>query len=142
MVTRADVVAEARTWIGTPFHHNACLKGVGVDCIHLPIGACKNIGAIPSDYEAPAYSSNPDGVTLREHCDRNMISVPKDAMRPGDICLFAIDIDPQHVGIVGDYRYGGLSVIHSVYKRGVIETRLMFSRALQFVAAYRIPGVE
>lgn len=141
MVTRAEIVAEARTWIGTPFHHGACLKGVGVDCIHLAIGACRVIGAIPEEYAAPSYTMTPDG-RLREHCDRNMVSVPQQAMRPGDVCLFAIDLDPQHVGIVGDYRYGGLSVIHAVYKRGVIETRLMFSRALRFVAAYRIPGVE
>jgi len=32
MATRDDVVTEALTWEGTPFHHHARLKGVGVDC--------------------------------------------------------------------------------------------------------------
>ena len=29
---RAAVVAEARTWLRTPFHHAARLKGIGADC--------------------------------------------------------------------------------------------------------------
>jgi hypothetical protein len=29
---RAAVVAEARSWIGTPYHNCADIKGVGVDC--------------------------------------------------------------------------------------------------------------
>lgn len=142
MVTRAEVVAEARSWIGTPFHHHACVKGVGVDCIHLAIGVCKMIGIISREYEAPAYSMTPDGVSLQQHCDRNMTRVRMDEMQPGDLCLFAISLDPQHVGIVGDYRYGGKSIIHALCGRGVVETRLMFSSALRFISAYRLPGVE
>lgn len=30
--SRSAVVATARTWIGTPYHHMADLKGIGVDC--------------------------------------------------------------------------------------------------------------
>ena len=30
-----QAVELARTWIGTPYHHQACLKGVGVDCVGL-----------------------------------------------------------------------------------------------------------
>ena len=29
LVDRYAVVTEARTWLGTPFHHQARLKGVG-----------------------------------------------------------------------------------------------------------------
>lgn len=32
---RARVIAEARTWIGTPWHHMAAIKGAGVDCAML-----------------------------------------------------------------------------------------------------------
>ena len=34
---RAAVVAEARSWIGTPYHHAADVKGHGVDCAMLLI---------------------------------------------------------------------------------------------------------
>jgi NlpC/P60 family putative phage cell wall peptidase len=32
---RDQVVTEARTWIGTPYHHMADVKGAGVDCAML-----------------------------------------------------------------------------------------------------------
>ena len=37
-VFRAAIVAEARGWIGTPYRHQASLKGVGADCIGLVRG--------------------------------------------------------------------------------------------------------
>ena len=30
---RETIIAEARAWIGTPYHHQAALKGVGCDCL-------------------------------------------------------------------------------------------------------------
>jgi cell wall-associated NlpC family hydrolase len=33
--TRARVVALARTWLGTPYHHQASLRGAGADCLGL-----------------------------------------------------------------------------------------------------------
>jgi cell wall-associated NlpC family hydrolase len=32
---RAAVVREAESWIGTPFHHAARVKGAGIDCLML-----------------------------------------------------------------------------------------------------------
>ena len=29
MTIRETIIAEARAWIGTPYHHQAALKGVG-----------------------------------------------------------------------------------------------------------------
>jgi hypothetical protein len=44
---------------------------------------------------------------------------------------------------LGDYRHGGLSIIHGASDPGrVIETRLMFSEHMKFVAAFVLPGVE
>lgn len=35
---RADALAEARKWIGTPYHHQASRAGVGCDCLGLVSG--------------------------------------------------------------------------------------------------------
>ena len=35
MIARADIVAAARSLIGTPFRHQARLPGVGIDCLNL-----------------------------------------------------------------------------------------------------------
>lgn len=43
---------------------------------------------------------------------------------PGDLALFAIEGNPQHVGLLTDYE-GGLGVIHSYApSRKVVEHRL------------------
>jgi NlpC/P60 family putative phage cell wall peptidase len=43
---RAAVVAAARTWLGTPWHHDAAVKGGGIDCAHLLLEAFAEAGAI------------------------------------------------------------------------------------------------
>ncbi len=58
--TRAALIAEARTWIGTPWHHQAAVKGAGCDCIGFVRGVAEPfIGAItqPMNYAAtwPLY---------------------------------------------------------------------------------------
>jgi len=47
-LTRAAIVAEARSWIGTRYRHQGSLKGVGCDCLGLVRGVWRNcIGAEP-----------------------------------------------------------------------------------------------
>lgn len=64
-------------------------------------------------------------------------------LQPGDVLVVAIEKDPQHMGIVGDYRHGGLSLIHAASKAGqVVESRLLFVRNFRFRGAYALPGVD
>jgi NlpC/P60 family putative phage cell wall peptidase len=152
MATRAEVVAAARSWIGTPFHHQAELKGVGCDCGGLLRGVCIELELFPADYRSlpeaqpfVGYARSPDGESMVKCCETFMRPIERSQMQPGDVVLVRWDVDPQHVAILGDYRHGGLSIIHALGTRdgrgGVIETRLMFSRAMAFVAAYALRGV-
>lgn len=46
---RQEIIAEARSWLGTPYLLNQCVKGAGVDCarfIHAVMYAC---GLIPPE---------------------------------------------------------------------------------------------
>jgi uncharacterized protein YijF (DUF1287 family) len=73
-----------------------------------------------------------------------MQRVAESDIQAGDVIAVAIDIDPQHLGIVGNHPYGGLSIIHATNKRGIgktVETQLVFNRAQKFVAAYALRGV-
>jgi NlpC/P60 family putative phage cell wall peptidase len=46
-----EIIAAARSWIGTPYRHQASLKGVGCDCLGLLRGVWREVmGAEP---EAP-----------------------------------------------------------------------------------------
>ena len=51
-MNRQDVVTAAREWIDTPFHHQARLKGVGVDCVGLVIGVARELALVPESVSA------------------------------------------------------------------------------------------
>ena len=144
MTTRAEVVACARSWIDTPYQHQARLKGVGVDCAGLVIGVAREMGIVSADFDVQGYARQPDGRSLLGWCEQSMRPLARDMMLPGDVVVVAFDTAPGHMGIAGDYAHGGLSMIHAlgVTAKRVIETRLMFTPAMRFIRAYAMPGVE
>jgi cell wall-associated NlpC family hydrolase len=44
---RAAVVAEARSWVKTPYHHLGDVKGAGVDCAMLLVRVFVDLGIVP-----------------------------------------------------------------------------------------------
>lgn len=145
MSTRADIVRIARSYIGTPFHHMERQPGLGIDCAGVLICAARDASLVEKMFDVPAYEPVPDGRVMLKWCREHMVEVSKEAMRPGDAILLITDEHPQHLGILGDYLHGGLSIIHAsnvAVPPRVIETRLMFSRTMRFVAAFSFPGVE
>lgn len=138
-----NIVSIARRWVDTPFHHQARLERVGVDCVGLVICVAREIDAVPSDWDVEGYGRVPDGRQLVHHLQQRLVPIAQAEMRPGDVVLVAFDSHPQHVGIVGNYLHGGLSIIHASGAHGrVLETRLLFSRAMRFEAAYRFPETD
>jgi cell wall-associated NlpC family hydrolase len=143
MSTRTQVVEAARAWVGTPFHHQARLKNVGVDCVGLVIGVARELALIDAAFDVVGYPRVPDGTSLMGIVREHMTEIDRSVMQPGDVVVVSFDRDPQHLGILGNYRHGGLSIIHAAGLTGrVIETRLMFTEQMKFVAAFALPGVE
>ena len=145
MTTRADIVATARSYKGTPFHHMERKPGLGMDCAGVLICCARDLGLVPQAFDVPAYIKRPDGTSLLEWCRRYMgAEVSQRDLLPGHAILAAIGPDPAHLGVVGDYRHGGLSIIHASNmpeRMRVIETRLMFTRVLKFTAGFNFPQV-
>jgi cell wall-associated NlpC family hydrolase len=141
-VTRADVVAEARTWLGTKWVHQHRTKGVAVDCAGLVIGVARELGLVPPCFDFNGYTRSPDG-TLLAVCEQYMRRIPREQMQPGDVVVVSVSTDPQHMGIVAPYVHGGLSIIHatSAGQRCVVETRLSFNNIFRYRAAFSLPGV-
>ena len=55
-VTRDQIVSQAREWIGTPYHHQARVRGAGVDCIGLLICVCRELGLVAPDFDVNGYA--------------------------------------------------------------------------------------
>lgn len=118
--TPTEIVNAARSWIGTPYVHQARgPKGPegGVDCVGLLIGVSVELGLIHPDYDPTGYSWETDGSQLREELSRwaevvAFTDEPKgldfwlDALRPGDIAVFKVTGLPQHTAFVSEIDYG------------------------------------
>src|SRR4051812_42035511 len=91
MPLRTRIIAEARAWIGTPYRHQASLKGVGCDCLGLVRGVWRAlIGVEPQ--VAPAYSrdwaeaSGEEALALAARA--HLIEIDVTQFQPGDVLLF------------------------------------------------------
>lgn len=58
MPTREQIVAEARRWIGTPYHKRGQIRGVGCDCGTLLYCVLRDVGVIAPDNEIELFSSD------------------------------------------------------------------------------------
>lgn len=130
MTIANDIVAEARTWLGTPFHHQARLKSKGCDCLGLIVGVVDTLGLEDANgmklaaYDEVTYSREPDGAYLTAKLTGLLDEVPAADARAGDLALFKIRENPQHLAILTDYE-DGLGMIHSFApSRRVVEHRL------------------
>lgn len=144
MTTRADYVRVARSYIDTPWHHRGRTPGLALDCAGVLVCAARDLGTVAPDFDVPDYTRAPDG-TLLEWCERYMTRVSRERMQAGDAIVLITDREPQHLGLLGDYRHDGLSIIHSANNAApprVIETRLMFHKRARYVASFVMPGVE
>jgi NlpC/P60 family putative phage cell wall peptidase len=135
MIPTSQVVSQAQTWLGTPWHHQARLKGVGVDCIGLLVGVCKELNISVQDYQE--YARFPDGYHLAKELDRQLIKKFTQPM-PGDIMLFRISRMPQHIAICSP-----LGLIHA--HQGVmqvVETAMPKYWDTHILGVYQLPGVQ
>lgn len=128
----------ARSYVNTPYHHQGRLKYHGVDCVGLLVCVAREVGYIDENWDILGYDSQPDGISLMKYMREVFSEIPKEEMQPGDFISVSFDKYPQHVGILGDYKYGGLSLIHASGKHmKVVETRLLFTDNMKFEGAFR-----
>jgi len=141
MITRNDIVAVARKYVGTPFHHMGRSPGVGLDCVGVPICVMRELKATAPDFDVPNYAISPEGTALMAWCNESLPPVQKSEIRAGDLIVLIIDKFPQHVGIVGSLPNGELTIIHAAGGANpprVLETRMAFGKWMRFVAAFSL----
>lgn len=136
-----DIVVAARGYLGTPYQHQGRIPGKALDCIGVLVCAAWDTGKLPRSFDVTGYGPVPDGHLLVHHLGEQLTPIPQAEMAPGDALCVALGRYPQHVGILGDYRHGGFSIIHAVGPLSkVVEHRLLFSDRMRFVGAYRFKG--
>ncbi|MEM9221489.1 MAG: NlpC/P60 family protein [Pseudomonadota bacterium] len=140
-MNRAQIVAAARGWIGTRYHHQASVRGIGCDCLGLVRGIWRELIG-PEPEIAPPYT--PDWAeacqreTLLEASARNFVEA--DEIRPGTMLIFRWKtlMPAKHCGIASDDG----RFIHAHDSAGrVVEVSLSKPWARRIAAKFDFPGV-
>jgi NlpC/P60 family putative phage cell wall peptidase len=91
MSARENIVAAARSWIGTPYRHQASCKGVGCDCLGFLRGVWREVQGREPELPPP-YSGDWAEAgrmeTLAMAARRHLQEIPLDEIAPGDVLLF------------------------------------------------------
>jgi NlpC/P60 family putative phage cell wall peptidase len=137
------VVIVARSWLGTPYHDQASVRGVGCDCLGLARGVWRDVvGDEP--FRIPPYSrdwgeTGPREV-LADGARRMMPEIALCEARSGALVLFRMvpRAVAKHVGILT----GPDHFIHAYERLGVIEEPLTLSWRRRIAFAFLFPGVR
>jgi NlpC/P60 family putative phage cell wall peptidase len=125
------VIDIARTWLGTPYHHQARVRGGGVDCLMLLCEVYEEAGLVPHIEPGPY----PMDWHLHRNEERYMAGMEKyceqvTEPQPGDIVLYRFGRTASHAGIVVEWpreiihAYRGQGVVESHGERGELAGRL------------------
>lgn len=98
------IIDSAMTWLGTPYHHRACVKGAGVDCAQILKAVFVDVGLIEhfeeGDYPPDWMQHRSEERYLSFVTDRaDLVDTPQ----PGDVALYKVGRCFAHGAIVVDW---------------------------------------
>lgn len=121
-VQRAAVLAEARTWLGTKYHHEADVRGAGVDCALLLVRVWVDLGLVepfdPRPYPRD-WHLHQDGERYMGFLEPLAHALPDNAApQPGDLAIWRNGRTFSHAAIITEWPV----VIHASFpSRCVLE---------------------
>ena len=148
VVTRAQFVAAARAYDGTPFRHQG-RTARGLDCAGLLVIAAGDCGMESwASEKHHGYDRIPDGHTVNEIMSALMDQLPNtdENLVPGYVVQIAYRSGRQemvtHMGILTDMGGGVVGLIHAYFPKGkVVEHRLDEQWRAMITAIFRPRGL-
>lgn len=154
-MSREAVVAAARSWVGTPYHHRARVKGAGVDCGQLLMEVFVEAGVVerydPGFYTCDWHLHRGEERYLEvveqfcdpidadeETIDWRIIANPSFRAEPGDIVVFRVGRTFSHGGIVTEWP----RMVHAYMAAEVVEEVSLLNTPMSArpMKVYRIKG--
>ena len=139
---RAEIVAAARAWIGTPYHHQASAMGVGADCLGLVRGVWRDVFGSAAEVP-PAYCRDwaeaGGRETMLEAARRHLESITAAEIELGDVIVFRLRSGgvAKHAAIVASRS----TMIHAMEGAPVSEVALSNWWRRRIAGAFRFPNL-
>ncbi len=142
-MTREAIVAEAMSWLGTPYRHQASLKGTGCDCLGLLRGVWRALYGVEPEAMpgyTPDWAEARGAETLAAAAARHMTAIAVGEAGPGDVLLFRwrANLPAKHAAIlISDDRF-----IHAQQGAAVATASLTPWWRRRVAFAFRFPGLD
>lgn len=119
---REAILAEARGWLGTPYHSGARVRGAGVDCAQLLVAVFVAAGAIPAiePRYVPDWHLHRSEEKFLGWLERFADRIDEADAKPGDVFVWQYGRCFSHAAIY----MGDRQLIHAVRKLGVVHGSL------------------
>jgi len=105
-IPRERIVETARSYIGTPFHDGAQLKGIGIDCANLLAAVFKEAGAIddiPIEPYPPQIFIHSAEEAFLAYLERYLHRVDENSVGPGDVVIWKMGRSYGHAAFILDW---------------------------------------
>lgn len=132
----------AMACLGTPFHHQGRVPGVGMDCAGLFIHLCRALGLDHQD--ASGYPRNPYDGQLEAQLEAQpcLRRIALSEMAEGDLLCMRIKRAPQHIAFHAGHIDGQPYIIHASEEHGgVVHHRLDALWGARVIRVYRFEGI-
>lgn len=143
-MSREETVLDiARAWLGTPYRHQASVRGAGCDCLGLVRGVWRGLYGDEPEV-IPPYTpdwAEPEGrEALWQAALRRLVLRPVDEDRSGTVLLFRMRDGgiAKHLGIQAESGPDS-TFIHAYDRHGVVESPLSGPWRRRIVARFAFP---
>jgi NlpC/P60 family putative phage cell wall peptidase len=143
MTLRSRVIAEAESWLGTPYHHMGRVRGVGTDCLMLLAEVFASAGIIPR-VEVPFYAQDWHLHRDAEQYLDGLVQYAREIAgppEPGDVAVFKFGRCFSHGAIVVSWP----RMIHAWWNAGVVygdaDQPPLMGRPARFFDPYPTPSL-
>lgn len=144
MIARTDVVAAARRYLGARWAHQG-RRDDSMDCAGLVLKVARDLKL--STLEVTGYPVQATDESMLGLCRAHLVEISRQDLAPGDVVVMRF-AGNRHIGIVGDYPYGGLSLIHAQtrHPRCVTENALspqwLAHVNASVAGCFQFPGIQ
>lgn len=136
------IVAEATGWLGTPYRHQGCRRGVGCDCLGLVRGVWRAVyggdAAEPGPYSAD-WAETANGDPLMEAARRHCVERDGFEMLAGDLLLFRLRprMAAKHCAIA----LGGDTFVHAYQGHCVMTSPMTLHWRRRLCGVFAFPAI-
>ena len=132
----------ARSWIGTPYRHQARKKHIGADCLGFLLGVWREASGDALPDPGP-YSRDPqvaDDSPLLAAAQSHLVACENDKMSPAQVLIFRINgrRPAQHCGLMSSSTH----FLYAVERLGVVEAELTKAWSRRLVACFDLPFIK